>query len=165
VVLLLLELLIFPGTAILGITGACLVLWALLTAMAGDNPQGDWWPSFPDLRRPLLNLSFAVVMSGVGAVLAARFLPKSRAFNSRLVLSSSTSAAKGYTSTAPGQELVGLQGVTVTALRPGGAAMFGDRRIDVVTRGEFLNADTRVVIVEAHGMRIVVEAARSGGAT
>jgi membrane-bound serine protease (ClpP class) len=45
-------------------------------------------------------------------------------------------------------------------LRPGGTARIGERRVDVVTRGEFLEPGTPLVVVEIEGNRVVV--ARQG---
>jgi membrane-bound serine protease (ClpP class) len=42
-------------------------------------------------------------------------------------------------------------------LRPGGTAYFGDRKIDVVTYGDYIPQQSPVRIVEVHGNRIVVD--------
>lgn len=54
------------------------------------------------------------------------------------------------------RELVGVEGVALTPLRPAGTARLGDRRIDVTTAGEFLREGEEVVVVATDGMRIVV---------
>jgi membrane-bound serine protease (ClpP class) len=53
--------------------------------------------------------------------------------------------------------MVGEVGVAQTALRPAGRAEFGDRLMDVVTEGEFVDRGDKVRIREIHGNRIVVE--------
>ena len=52
--------------------------------------------------------------------------------------------------------LAGAEGVADTTLRPAGFATFGDRRVDVVTRGDEIPAGTRVRVVEVEGNRVVV---------
>ncbi len=52
--------------------------------------------------------------------------------------------------------LVGREGVSLTVLRPAGTAVFDDKRLDVVTEGEFLPAGVPVKIVRVEGTRIVV---------
>ncbi|HEY8241040.1 MAG TPA: NfeD family protein, partial [Kiritimatiellia bacterium] len=163
-VLILLELFLFPGTAILGVLGASLILWALLASMIGHFPGEPSMPTLPDLTRPLANLLGAIIGTGVVAALIARILPKARFF-SPMVLATATSRDKGFASWAPEDNLVGQEGVTATQLHPGGAAIFGEQRLDVVTRGEFIQSGKRIVVVEVHGMRIVVEAIKSGGST
>ena len=53
---------------------------------------------------------------------------------------------------------VGNHGITESVLRPAGIARFDERRESVVTRGEFIEAEQPIVIVELEGLRIVVEA-------
>lgn len=55
------------------------------------------------------------------------------------------------------EKYIGMQGVAVTTLRPAGAAMFEDQRLDVVTDGEFVEKDSAVVVTGVKGNRIVVE--------
>ncbi|BDG61414.1 NfeD family protein [Caldinitratiruptor microaerophilus] len=57
--------------------------------------------------------------------------------------------------------LVGARGVAVTPLRPAGVAVFGDRRVDVVTQGEFVPPGQTVEVILVEGTRVVVRAAGS----
>lgn len=52
--------------------------------------------------------------------------------------------------------LVGRRGTTATWLRPAGHATIDGRRVDVVSRGEALEAGTPIVVVEVNGNRVVV---------
>jgi membrane-bound serine protease (ClpP class) len=52
--------------------------------------------------------------------------------------------------------LVGRTGVAVSPLRPAGFARIDGKRVDVVTRGEMLDADCAVVVVAVQGNRVVV---------
>ena len=52
--------------------------------------------------------------------------------------------------------LVGEEGFAASTLRPAGIARFGERRLDVVTRGEMVEAGARVKVIEVEGNRIVV---------
>jgi len=52
--------------------------------------------------------------------------------------------------------LVGEEGVVEGACRPAGMARIGDRRVDVVTRGEFLDDGAEVRVVDVQGNRVVV---------
>lgn len=157
-ILLLVEIFALPGFGLIGLTGIFLMMWSLLVSMAPSLPNGPIIPSMPDLRVPIRNLVVSLLLSGVGMLLLSRFLPKSRS-TSWLVLKESTSAAAGYASSDIHAELLGQIGKTVTALRPAGAAMFGERRQDVVSKGEFINEHTSVKVVEVHGNRVVVEPA------
>ncbi len=52
--------------------------------------------------------------------------------------------------------MVGERGVALSALRPSGTAMFGEKRVPVVTEGDFLPKGAKVEIVSAVGSRVVV---------
>ncbi len=159
-ILLLVEIFAFPGFGLIGLTGIFLMVWSLLTSMAPTIPGGPMIPSLPDLKIPIRNLVISMLMSGIGMLLLSRYLPKSKK-TSWLVLKESTSAQDGYQSSESHQELLGQIGRTVTPLRPAGAALFGEKRMDVVTQGEYLEPRMAVKVVEVHGNRIVVEPAPS----
>jgi len=161
--LILIEIFVLPGFGFPGILGIMLVMWSLLSAMIHRMPGGSWLPSLPELQLPVFKLSLAVVLSGLAALVLGKILPKT-SFYGHLVLKQATGTSEGYsagpTDTAG---LIGAVGNALTALRPGGAIRLGDRRMDVVTRGEFVDAQTEVRIVEVHGNRVVVEAADRQG--
>jgi membrane-bound serine protease (ClpP class) len=54
--------------------------------------------------------------------------------------------------------LLGVEGTAETPLRPAGMARLAGRRVDVVTRGEHLEAGSRVRVLEVRGNRVVVAA-------
>ena len=153
------EVFFFPTIGALGVLGATLMLWALLSAMIEHLPGGPWYPTLPELKVPVFKLALALVMTGVGALLLARYLPETRLFR-RFVLETATAKEAGYQSIAEDTTmLIGLTGTALTMLRPAGSAQFGERRLDVVTRGDFLPPGTPVRIATAEGNRIVVEKA------
>jgi membrane-bound serine protease (ClpP class) len=53
-------------------------------------------------------------------------------------------------------DLIGLDGVALTDLRPSGTARVGEERLDVVTEGGFIAEGSRVRIVQSDGYRHVV---------
>jgi len=76
----------------------------------------------------------------------------------RIILRMGEKSADGF-SAEDGSlaQLVGLSGVTVSTLRPSGIADIGDKRIDVVTDGEYIDPGQRVTVVLVDGNRVVVE--------
>jgi membrane-bound ClpP family serine protease len=75
----------------------------------------------------------------------------------KLILWNAARHEDGFASTTDSSTLVGLEGVAVTILRPSGTGEFADRRLDVVTEGDFIDRGTRIHIVKTEGRRIVVE--------
>ena len=53
--------------------------------------------------------------------------------------------------------LLGAIGMAVTPLRPAGKARFGDEFVDVVAEGRYVEAGTRVQVIEIEGNRIAVK--------
>lgn len=64
-------------------------------------------------------------------------------------------AAEG--SRADLDELIEQEGVAKSVLRPAGIAMFGARRVNVVTRGDMIEADAKVKVIAVEGNRVVVK--------
>lgn len=78
----------------------------------------------------------------------------------KLTLRSTLRASAGYRSADPSlEELAGKSGRTETPLRPSGYCRFEGRRVGVVTRGEMLDADVEVRVIEVEGNRVVVRRA------
>ena len=54
------------------------------------------------------------------------------------------------------ESYVGTQGNTVTDLRPAGIAVINGNRVDVVTRGEYLEKDASILVIAVTGNQIIV---------
>ncbi len=50
----------------------------------------------------------------------------------------------------------GDTGKAISALRPGGTAMIGDQRLEVFTRGEFLDAGNEIEVIATSESRVIV---------
>ena len=57
----------------------------------------------------------------------------------------------------PTHALLSQEGQALTMLRPAGVAVFGERRIDVVTDGKFVEAGAKVRVIRVNGLTVVVE--------
>lgn len=54
------------------------------------------------------------------------------------------------------ESYVGRQGNALTDLRPAGIAVINDKRVDVVTRGEYLEKDSAIIVTAVTGNQIIV---------
>jgi membrane-bound serine protease (ClpP class) len=130
--------------------------------MIDRYPDQPLVPSQHVLLVPMLNLSIAIVASFIVIGLLARYLPRT-SFYRRFALMAANPSGPSFS--APREWDTGLpigpgaEGVAVTTLRPSGKAQFGDRVIDVVTGGEFITAQTAVIVSQIDGMRVLVRAA------
>ncbi|MEI6280353.1 MAG: NfeD family protein, partial [Verrucomicrobiae bacterium] len=159
--LILVELVFFPGVAVVALLGAALMAGAIFFAMVDFYPAQPLEFSFELVARPMLNLGIAVVGSVVGIAIFARFLPDLPLFR-RLFLSTQSVSGPSRPagpSFAGSPFAAGDTGTAQTILRPSGKAVFGNALADVVTEGQFIEAGTAVRILSVSGDRIVVEAA------
>lgn len=86
-----------------------------------------------------------------------KFLEKSP-----LTLISVLSRDEGVSSQDPDMEkYLGLTGRTVSNLRPSGVALLGGKRTDVVTRGEYIEKGTSIIVEKVTGNQIVVKKTKS----
>jgi membrane-bound serine protease (ClpP class) len=156
VILVALELFVFPGTLDAGLIGAILMLVALVMGMVDMYPGAPLLPRLPDLQAPLRDLSVAVIVSLVIAVILAPFLPRTPFF--RQLVSQTASGVRSVAALEAQQEArVGQTGVTISQLYPGGKARFGEQLLDVVTRGEMVEKGRPVKIIGHNGPNAVVE--------
>jgi membrane-bound ClpP family serine protease len=54
-------------------------------------------------------------------------------------------------------DFLGSSGLAITDLRPSGVARIKDQRLDVVTRGEYLENQTEILVIAVSGNQIVVK--------
>ncbi|MFO1512155.1 MAG: NfeD family protein [Verrucomicrobiota bacterium] len=155
-ILVVVELFVVPGTFIAGITGAVLMLIALVMGMVDTYPGTPALPSLPQLELPLRDLGVAVLISVVLALILARFLPQTALFH-RLV----SQTASGVESVAAIEEeltaRLGQTGVAIAPLCPGGKAKFDEELLDVITRGEMVAKGRTVRIIGRSGPNAIVE--------
>ena len=66
----------------------------------------------------------------------------------------------GYHASSPEdfQAYLGQSGTALTPLRPSGTAKIGEKRVDVVTVGDFIPPKRSIRVVEVEGSKVFVEA-------
>ncbi len=156
VALLTVELVFLPDFGVVGVLGLICMLAGMLLSMTQRLPGGPWLPAWGDLHLPFVNLAIALAGTVAAGLLAGRFLPSTTLFR-RLVLEQATLRDQGFSASPSDPSLVGMTGRALAPLRPSGPARFGERRLDVISQGAFLETGARVRIVEVHGNRVVVE--------
>ena len=60
--------------------------------------------------------------------------------------------------TAESENYLGQTGTALTPLRPAGTARIGNKRLDVLTVGDFIARETPIKVVDVEGTKILVEA-------
>ena len=144
-----LEVFVIPGFGVAGFLGITLMLGSVFFVF--DKAY--------EFRTAVMWLSISVILTAGMAILAAFYLPETRLFQ-RLALSTVMDTEMGYHSSSPEdfQGYLGQSGVALTPLRPSGTARIADKRVDVVTVGDFIPQDSNVKVVEVEGSKVFVEA-------
>jgi len=159
---------VLPGFGVAGIAGLLLMLTGVLMACQTFLiPETKLqWEVF---GASLLMISCSAAAFMAVAALLSRHFGSLPLFN-RLVLEPAAPAGTARVATTadagkPAPVLapdnlfgvdVGDWGVAVSPLRPAGKARFGDRYLDVLTDGDFVERGRQVRIIEIQGSRIVV---------
>lgn len=125
-----------PGI-IMGVIGVITVLVSIIMMFAIED-GGPLWGGALTLG--------SIVAGGVIIKVAA----------SRLTHKHVLDDESGYVGTDDRTDLIGLEGVTATTLRPGGFAMIGGQRVDVVTSGEMIEQGVPIEVIAVEGNRVQV---------
>ncbi|MDX2186587.1 MAG: NfeD family protein [Opitutaceae bacterium] len=160
-VLLIIELVFFPGVVVMALLGVLLMGGSLVWAMA------DLWPQEPvsvawstdAFVAPLVNLLSGLAVAFAGSLLLARFLPR-RLFWDRMVLAAEVTANSQVPAEAPQavrQSLVGRQAVALTALRPTGTVEVDGERHEARIRVGVADRGDRLRVVSQSGFDLLVE--------
>ncbi|MFB5762724.1 NfeD family protein [Paenibacillus medicaginis] len=141
-VLLALELFV-PSFGILGLLGSASLVAGVVRAAY-------------DTTHALLSLGIAFAAAAIViAIVAVAF--KDRGIWNKFILNESLTEDKGYSSVTNKERLLGMQGTSLTPLRPAGTALIEGERIDVVTEGGFIESNKPVSVIRVEGGRVVVK--------
>lgn len=155
------ELIFFPGIALVALTGVVLMFGSLIWSMA------DLWPNEPlrfngDLFvGPLINLGLGLAISVILGLLLARYLPRGWVWD-KMVVGAAVTASAQTAGADPqfSQELdviVGAEGLAATALRPSGQVEIDGRRFEAKVEIGAIEAGTAVRIVGKTDFGLIVE--------
>jgi membrane-bound serine protease (ClpP class) len=157
--LLAIEALVIPGFGIFGILGIAAIVGGVFMSMIGGLP------TTADLSQASTVVSLALGIVLVTSWVLLRRLPRSRHIaRSGLLLKDATDREHGFESARRRVDLVGLEGVALTDLRPAGTGLFGDERVDVVADSEFISEGEAIRVLSAEGYRCVVRPAKKRSA-
>lgn len=149
VIALAVEIFILPGFGVAGILGILAIIGSMVLAMMGAAPTTG------DIAQALAVLGASLFITAAVIYAWFRHLPSSGRFRG-LLLQGSVQRSEGFVSAPSRGDLIGLDGVALTDLRPSGTARVGEERLDVVTEGGFIAEGSRVRIVQSDGYRHVV---------
>ncbi|MDS1029447.1 NfeD family protein [Bacillota bacterium LX-D] len=142
-ILMLVEVLLIPGHGFAGVLGFVAVLISIFQAA-------------PSLEQASVSIVIALIGTILIAILSFKYLPTRNVWK-KLMLETHQDKTAGYVNIKSSlEELIGQQGVAITPLRPAGSALFGERRVDVVTEGDFIAPKSTVKVLKVEGTKVVV---------
>ena len=104
----------------------------------------------------IIQLTVALVGAIILVIILAKFLPKTHIFK-KFVLSDAEKTKQGFSSHATSTDLVGVEGIALTDLRPSGTAEINGKKVDVVTESEYVEKGQRLKVITVEGIRVVVK--------
>ncbi len=157
------ELIFFPGIAILAVSGLVLMLGSLVWAMA------DIWPGEPltvawsgdAFVQPIRNVGLGLALAVVLGVALLRYMPKGWVWDKMIVRTAVAGTAQmaGVEPLALAQvaSLVGRRGLAVTMLRPSGQVEIDGRRYEAKVEVGNIDIGEAVVVRGRTDFELVVE--------
>lgn len=140
---------LFPSFGVLSVLATLAIVGAVALAFRESNETGVQF------------LVATVILVPAMIMIGLKVFPKSPM--GKYMVASGLSFQSEAATDPRDLELIGKEGVVEAKCRPAGMARIGDRRVDVVTRGEFIEQGERVKVAEVRGNRVVVVRAPSEG--
>ena len=148
-----LEIFIIPGFGLAGISGIVCIMLSLFLAMVEHAP---WDSSFSvptdEIIGAMDKLAISLLLMIVAAILLAKYLPKTKMFSKVALIDELTKGSSEKIKSSAGvvdvQPIVGLEGIALSSLRPSGVGVFDNKRYNVISNGDFIEKDSKIIIVE-----------------
>ena len=143
--LLLAEVFFIPGFGLAGIGGVAAILASIFL-------------TFGNMVQATYSILIALGVSVIGFFLLIKYIPSTRTWR-KFVLSTEQKKELGYTvGTKDLKRLTGKEGIAITPLRPSGIVEVNGKKLNALTRGEYVDSNTKIKIISVEGNKIVVEA-------
>lgn len=103
-----------------------------------------------------VSILIAIFFSVLVFFIMIKLLGKKLVLFNKMVLSETAKKEDGYVSNINRTDLLGVEGKTLTVLRPSGTVIINHERVDAVSEGDFIEKNARVKVIKVEGPRIVV---------
>jgi membrane-bound ClpP family serine protease len=103
-----------------------------------------------------VSILIAIFLSVLVFFIMIKIFDKKLVLFNKMVLFDSARKEDGYVSNINRTDLLGMEGIALTILRPAGTVIINNERIDAVTEGGFIEQNAIVKVIKVEGARIVV---------
>lgn len=160
VLLVLIELIFFPGMLLFAVPGIAMMFGSLLWAMVDYWPKGTGELTAEMFAEPLINLIFGMGIAVFGAILVSRFV-KGSALESALVLSGSAggegSKEDGRIAREHNLPRIGLTGTALTKMMPSGRVELGGKRYEARCAVGAIERGAKIRVARYEDFDVLVE--------
>lgn len=155
-VLITLEIFVFPGFGVSGISGITLVILGfVLTLLPNQGFDFTFTPEVAILES-MLTVVVAITLAIIMIFIFGGRVLKSRLFG-KLVLQDTLTSRQGYVSNTDTADLkIGTQATAYTDLRPSGKIILDGKVFTAMAESHFISKGTEVKIISADGIKITV---------
>ncbi len=156
VILLLVEVFVIPGFGVAGISGILFIVGALVLVMLNND-----FFDFTFVKANDITKAAVATLSGLLASILLMFfggvrLTQTKVFK-RISLEDTQKKSEGYTSNFNQHSYMGMRGTAYTVLRPSGKILVDGELKDAYTRGEFIEKDHKVEVIDESGTSLRVK--------
>jgi len=150
------EIFVIPGFGIAGISGIILTVGALVLVMLNNDFLDFSFVKDEALSSALATSLIAIISAFILMFFTGLSLTNTKMFK-RIALIDTQDHNKGFISDFKTQSFLGKTGVTYTRLRPSGKIMIAGQLLDAYTRGEFIDKNKEVIVIEQTGTSLKVK--------
>jgi membrane-bound serine protease (ClpP class) len=140
-----------------GILGILALVGGLSLSLVG---AGTTWEA---VVAAVGRVALSVLIALAGFFILLKFLPR-LPFGRQLILDTGLGALTTGAAPDDNRRFLGQRGTAASPLRPAGIADFQGERVDVVSRGEYIESGEAIEVIQVEGNRIVVRRQRQAPA-
>jgi len=159
IVLLAVEIFVIPGFGVAGVSGIALVMTSLILSLI-NNVGFDFEMTMPT---QIINAFLTVLLATVGGFFGSIFLTKkflTTSMMSSMVLSSVQNRSEGFVGVnSKENELIGMQGIAFTILRPSGKVEIGGDIYDATALTSYIDKGELIEVVKYETAQLFVRKA------
>ncbi|MFQ6609340.1 MAG: nodulation protein NfeD [Fidelibacterota bacterium] len=154
IILILLEVLVVPGFGITGISGIALILYSMYKMLLAPHPApGEGWEAY-------YGINISIIIMFITGIIFFKALTKSNLYH-RFIPITSQKKTDGFSISKGYDQLKGKTGKTITKLRPSGKALIDGKEYQVMSHGEFIEADSDVLVDGIDENQILVKSIKN----
>lgn len=156
VILLGIEVFLIPGFGVVGIIGIVMIISSLAFGLVESDGFIVSKSNFGELGKAFTLVLFAMFLGLIGSFYTAQKVLKTQ-FLGHLALKTEETTDEGYTaSDSQLKNLIGLDAITATILRPSGRIIIDNTYYDAIAETSYIERNKTVTIIDYQNMQLIV---------